>query len=287
MIQVDKKNLSISELKEICKKENNSWYALHIIRRISIFFTKLFLKTKITANQTSGISIFTGIVSCVFFAIGGNWNSFIGAIFLQLWYIFDCVDGDIARFRGSTSIEGKYIDSLNHYIITPLLFLCISIGLYNMFNHFYIVILGAFTALLICWGDNASDLVYSVLTVETAIPKNTIVNEQVSKIRENIGKSHRSIRLIYNCIKAPFVFSSFIFAILIVTLLDVFFMIYFPEFVSGEMAIEFGHIMAINIPSYSINFNFLYFYFMLSVLISLKNIINIFDYFNQMKYYSK
>ena len=280
---------SIKELREICQRSEanrDSWYDVNFFRKISIYFTKLLLKTKITANQTSGIAISIGIIAGVFFVFGNYWYAFIGALLLCLSYIFDCVDGEIARYRKSATIAGKYVESMYEYIIYPFIFICISIGLYNLFNNIFILILGILIALFMCWGNIASNLVYTVLVIETKNSTNKIVDKQVSEISENIRKRHSKIRRIYNYIKIWFTFP--VPLVLITTILDILFINYCPDYSVDKLAIEFRPNIVFSIFNYGIEFNFLYIYFFLFVIIiSSRSIIRIIDNFNQLKSYSK
>jgi hypothetical protein len=54
----------------------------------------------------------------------------MGMIMLQLWYIFDCVDGEIARYRKSSTIAGLYFDRISHAIVHPYIFVCVTIGIF-------------------------------------------------------------------------------------------------------------------------------------------------------------
>ena len=133
---------SIKELKKICQKENDNWYGRYFVRKISIYITKLLLKTEVTPNQISGLSILIGIIAGIFFVFGNYWYTLVGALLLLLSNIVDCVDGEIARYRKSASVAGKYIESLNDYIVHPFIFVCISFGLYNIFHNIFIFVLG-------------------------------------------------------------------------------------------------------------------------------------------------
>lgn len=133
---------SIEELRKICQSGKTVSFNDKVERKISIYFTRLLLHTGITANQVTFLDILIGIIACAFLVVGHPWYTFIGAMLLQLWIVFDYVDGEIARYRKSCAISGIYLDKLNHLIVEPLIFVCISSGLFRIFFDVGIFALG-------------------------------------------------------------------------------------------------------------------------------------------------
>ena len=126
---------SISELREKCQncrhvKEADTRYAALVARKVSIYFTWLLLHTRISANQTTFLFIVLGLIGSACFIPGIHLLSLLGAFVLQIWFIFDCVDGEIARYRGTSSVTGSYFDLMAHDIVNSALFLCLSYGVY-------------------------------------------------------------------------------------------------------------------------------------------------------------
>ena len=119
---------------------------LRFLRKISIYFTKLFLSVGMTANQVTILSIFTGIAAATSLAFG-RWLSAFGALLLLLSIIFDGCDGEVARYRKSSSLTGTFLDLLNHRIVNPLVIICLSFGIYNTFLDSRVFYFG-FSALL-------------------------------------------------------------------------------------------------------------------------------------------
>lgn len=142
-----KKVESIKELRRICQKpviKLNTFYPRMVSRRISIYITKLFLYTNVSANNVTLLMILVGIIASIFFGFDQYIYSLLGALFLQFWFILDHVDGEIARYRKQSSIKGVFMDLLNHHIIHPLIFIFIGIGLYKNLGDFRILIMGTF-----------------------------------------------------------------------------------------------------------------------------------------------
>lgn len=137
-----------SKIKEI-KKESQSkvldlpgenWYGKIFSRKISVYFTYLFLKFKIKPNSITIFSIFSGILGCVFLSFHNIYLIIFGISLLQLWLVLDCSDGEVARYTKNFSIRGVYIDIFGHYLINVFLFVCfIKIIKFN-FNIFYLIL---------------------------------------------------------------------------------------------------------------------------------------------------
>lgn len=101
----------------------------YVYRNISCVFSYLFLKTSISANQVSLLMLLIGFVATIFFVVG--W--FIsGIIALHVWYMFDIVDGEIARIKNQMSVTGAYLDHLIHYLNHPFIFVGMGFGIYRI-----------------------------------------------------------------------------------------------------------------------------------------------------------
>ena len=112
----------------------------YVSRFFSIYVTRLLLPTNITANQVSFAMVLTGMISTLFFLSSSKALFLTGAILLQFWYILDCADGEVARYRylqktGSgmkkeSSVTGMYFDIINHYIVNLLAPAMLGLGLF-------------------------------------------------------------------------------------------------------------------------------------------------------------
>jgi len=147
---------SIKKLREICQKpviHLNTWYARNFARRISIYFTWLCILLRIKATPISLFMLFTGILGSFFFSFGTYSHYVLAVILLQFWYIFDHVDGELARYWKESDAKGIFLDKLDHHIVHPLIFLFLGIGLWKQFNDPLMLILGGFIAYLLLLQD--------------------------------------------------------------------------------------------------------------------------------------
>lgn len=119
-------------------------YAKYIVRPISILFTWLFVRTPLTANQVTILQEILGVVGAVLLAYG----KFVwGALFLQLGYIMDCSDGEVARWKNQSSEKGKFLDLIGHMVVIPFYYFGLGLGLYLQTNRLEALIAGFLAAL--------------------------------------------------------------------------------------------------------------------------------------------
>ena len=144
--------MDIIKLREKCqapRKNCDTWYGLHFARRISIYITYLFIKMRIHAMGATTIFLLNGIAATLLFSFGGKINFLIGVLLLQLWYVMDHVDGEIARYHEETSLTGMYYDELVHYIVHPVVFFGIGIGLFREKGEMIYIVSGMLAGLSI------------------------------------------------------------------------------------------------------------------------------------------
>ncbi len=120
-----------ANMKKSYTKADDELYARLVTRRISSVFTKLVLITPLSANQITLFDIFLGLLAAVLFACSNYYLSIIAALVLQLWYVFDCVDGEVARAKNQASLGGVFLDYIGHDLVQPMVFLGLGFGIIN------------------------------------------------------------------------------------------------------------------------------------------------------------
>ena len=134
---------TIKELREVCQKQSemHDFGTLRgkIHRFFSIYITRLLINTCITPNQVTLSLLFFNALVAFFFATGNYLFTILAIIPFELMIIIDQVDGELARYRKTTSLDGLFLDSLSEVIIVPLVFAGITIGV--MQNSFNILVL--------------------------------------------------------------------------------------------------------------------------------------------------
>jgi hypothetical protein len=147
----------INELRPICQpsyKFEETLFLVYIIRHFSIYITRIFLFARISANQTSALSLLFGLVGCLFLIKMLPWYIFIGSISLIIHTLLDFVDGEVARYSNKGTLTGKYLDDVNHSITVPMLLFCTSFGLYGVIDNIWIFFFGSLAAICEAVGHN-------------------------------------------------------------------------------------------------------------------------------------
>lgn len=93
-----------------------------LLRPAAVPITWLLLHTPISANQVTFIALLTGLMGNVLLSASSNVAYLAAVALLQLWYLLDHVDGQIARYRKSASLTGRFYDFLMHHVIHGTVF---------------------------------------------------------------------------------------------------------------------------------------------------------------------
>jgi len=113
------------------------------MRWFSVYLTRLFLCTSITANQVSIMVLFLGLASVVLF-MSGQWV--IGSAVLLSAHALDYVDGSIARHRKCFTLKGIWLENTFHRIMPSLIIFGVGFGLSEIsITYLYIGIAASFS----------------------------------------------------------------------------------------------------------------------------------------------
>lgn len=132
--------VSFRELRERCQRpvrENNDVAGLIYGDKVSLLFTKVFVDRGWSPDIASYAMLITGVVGSIALAFPG-WISVAGAFLVVLYYVFDCVDGEVARYRGIENLDWTWLDFLFHLIVKPFFFFFLGVGLYRELGHVWI-----------------------------------------------------------------------------------------------------------------------------------------------------
>lgn len=145
---------SLEELKKICHNharftDRPWWYRLY--RATSIRVTRLILRTgiKVNPNYVTAMEAIAGILGALLLLSRNGIVVLIGFILLYSAYLFDCVDGELARYYQKFSSAGSYMDEVGHALVDPLLFVVLTLSVYFTAPSILLVIIGFLTAFLI------------------------------------------------------------------------------------------------------------------------------------------
>ena len=94
------------------KQQDNFWTEV-LSRPFAAALLVLLERGPITPNQVTFLSIFTALGAAALLVLWPGWAGLMaGALVLQLSYVLDCADGQLARLRGISSPVGHLLDFL-------------------------------------------------------------------------------------------------------------------------------------------------------------------------------
>lgn len=109
---------------------NDSMMDRLMSRFISRQLTRLFLKTSLTPNQITLLSLLLGLGSALCFFQGTYYSGIAGAILLLVSAWVDCTDGEIARLKFMETPWGAKLDIVCDNIVHCFVFFSIGMGLF-------------------------------------------------------------------------------------------------------------------------------------------------------------
>jgi phosphatidylglycerophosphate synthase len=150
----------VRELEAICGGEGRESdgsrdfriaYAV-IVRKISIRITWLLLHTSLSANAVTLLGIGAGVAGALLLAWSDFWPLVAGLVLLQLSFVVDYSDGEVARYRArergvSTDAGGAFLDWIGHYYVPAVAIGALAFGAFHENGHEWLL-LAALVAIL-------------------------------------------------------------------------------------------------------------------------------------------
>jgi phosphatidylglycerophosphate synthase len=181
---------SVTQPPEVRERRNAEHWTAHLyLRNLSPYLTWLLLKTPISANGVTVLMILTGWSAAVALLIPGVWGALLALALGQLQMLFDCSDGEVARWRRSSSPVGSFLDAVGHYSTEALIAIAIGVRAaawpIETPEDFLWLMLGTALALVIVLNKALNDMVRvarasSGLSVtqdsaESAVPRSSVL----------------------------------------------------------------------------------------------------------------
>ncbi|MEC4727907.1 CDP-alcohol phosphatidyltransferase family protein [Shewanella sp. D64] len=137
-------NLKLAKL-WATKTKNDEWWSSFVTSPLAIVLNYFVVDIKwFTPNKITVISFITAIIAAVFILLGGVQNFIIAAILIHLSHVFDCMDGQMARYRKTSSVSGSYYDKLTDQIQVFIWFSAIAYAAFQQSGSVIPVFLALF-----------------------------------------------------------------------------------------------------------------------------------------------
>ncbi|WP_291049534.1 CDP-alcohol phosphatidyltransferase family protein [Herbiconiux sp.] len=162
---------SIAQLKAVAqppevrgRRNAEHWTASLYLRRLSPYVTWMLLKTSISANGVTGLMILTGWATAAALLIPGIGGAALALVLGQLQMLVDCCDGEVARWRRTSSPAGVFLDKVGHYTTESLIPIALGLraaGLpFDAPEDYLWTTLGLLLALVIVLNKALNDMVH-------------------------------------------------------------------------------------------------------------------------------
>jgi phosphatidylglycerophosphate synthase len=107
-------------------KDTEGFMSRHFERKISLALTKRLVRTSITPNQMTVLSILVGLAGAFFLGVSKGFWQVLGSCFFLIHSILDGCDGEIARLKFAESRRGGLLDFWGDNVVHSAVFLAIA-----------------------------------------------------------------------------------------------------------------------------------------------------------------
>lgn len=125
---------SIAELRAVGQPDavvgrasGEHWSGRLYMRRVSPYLTRLLLRTALSANTITWLMTPVGVLAALSLTLPGVGGALGAVALVQVQQLLDCSDGELARWRGTFSAAGIYLDRIAHHVTTAALPIALGI----------------------------------------------------------------------------------------------------------------------------------------------------------------
>ncbi len=122
-------SLNDSKYPQLAKEASDGTYCYLVQRRVSAYITRLCVQRGISASSATCIDFVLALFASLFLYLG---YSIAGVVFIQIFGIWSCVDGEIARLTKSTSRLGDFYDTMVDRIAEFLIVGALMLSMYRV-----------------------------------------------------------------------------------------------------------------------------------------------------------
>ena len=156
--------MKLSELNKICQKPDYRTVGNRMVRYFerpaALYITWVLIHTPVTAHQVTFIALSVAVAGAICFTFGTPGYFLVAVLLWQFWYLLDHVDGQIARYRRSVSLEGVFYDFVMHHVVNLIMGFAIGYGCYRASHKASAIILGFITSFSLGMTGLLSDCEY-------------------------------------------------------------------------------------------------------------------------------
>ena len=125
---------SLAELRAVAQPDSvvgranaEHWAGRLYMRHVSLYLTRVLVPTRVSADAVTWWMIGAGLAAGAALAWPPLIGAVLAALLIQLQLLFDCSDGELARWRRTTGPVGVYLDRIGHYLTDAGLMIALGI----------------------------------------------------------------------------------------------------------------------------------------------------------------
>jgi len=113
------------------KNPDDEWWSSFVTSPIAILVNWVVVDWRwLSPNLITFFSLMTAIGASALIVLGGATNFLFAAGLIQLSHVLDCMDGQMARYRGEPSRFGEYFDKVTDQIQVFIWFAALAYAAY-------------------------------------------------------------------------------------------------------------------------------------------------------------
>jgi hypothetical protein len=124
---------TIAELRAKVQKDRHreigNWLARKVARPTAVYGCWLAIRMGLSAHQVTLFALGSWLVAALAIGTGDRLLFIIGVVLVQVGFWLDHVDGQVARWRGTVSLDGVYLDYVMHHVVNLSLGFALGFGL--------------------------------------------------------------------------------------------------------------------------------------------------------------
>lgn len=126
-----------AKLRNAIKKKDGWWASIFAGPLANRLLEPICEINWISPNLITISSLFIGLIASYFFLKANHQDLIIGGILVQLSFVVDCMDGQLARYRQESSNLGAWLDRISDRIKDFFYFFSLALGFYLSHDQFF------------------------------------------------------------------------------------------------------------------------------------------------------
>lgn len=127
------------------KNKDDEWWSSFVTSPLAVLVNWFVVDVKwITPNGITFLSLIVALIASVLIVRGGQISFYVAALLINTSHVLDCMDGQMAKYRGITSRFGNYFDKVTDQIQIFFWFSAVAYAAYLQTEDISVIFL-AFT----------------------------------------------------------------------------------------------------------------------------------------------